>query len=32
MEAVVGAGFIKKKFSNAGKFALVFSIFVLSLG
>ena len=28
---MVGAGFIKKKFSNAGKFALVFSIFSAQL-
>jgi len=28
---VVGAGFIKKKFSNAGKFALAFSIFFAQL-
>jgi hypothetical protein len=31
VEAVVGAGFIKKKFSNAGKFALAFSIFSAQL-
>jgi len=31
VEAVVGAGFIKKKFSNAGKFALAFSIFFAQL-
>ena len=28
---MVGAGFIKKKFSNAGKFALAFSIFSAQL-
>jgi len=31
VEAVVGAGFIKKKFSNTGKFALAFSIFSAQL-
>jgi len=31
VEAVVGAGFIKKKFSNAGKFALAISIFSAQL-
>ena len=31
MEAVVGADFIKKKFSNAGKFALAISIFSAQL-